>query len=164
MRVALSLFTLVVLILSGPCAFSQSEAEFEAFGEEVYQWFTDSSYQAKVEFVRIRTWKELIDQQDIPAREKAARKRRVDEDYPRIFENFLQRNNALAQRYIRHQQLGTDFEKLHFSYRPAGKNLYDGELRFLFEGPRTTTTVLFRFRFFYNGRIFGLMTPVEEDF
>lgn len=143
---------------------AQSEADFQAFGKDVFRWLTDTSHQSQIEFIRIRTWKKLIDQQDLPAQEKAARKRRVDEDYVRIFQSFLQKSNALAETYIRHQQWGVKFEMLNFSYRPIGRNIYAGKIRFVFEGPQTTTTALFRFRFFYNGQVFGLMTPVEEEF
>lgn len=145
---------------------AQTDVEIQQYGREVFEYFTDSTVQSGVEFVRVKRLKELIDIQPISAREKSARRYKVEQEFDDMYEAYYRKTKDLYEQYYREQQLGTQFEYLGFEYESPGqsRDIYEGVVRFLYKSMDVQNMVEFHFRFYYTGKGFALLTPVEERF
>ena len=145
---------------------AQSEAEFSQFGDLTFNWLTDTSESYVVEYIRIRTWRNLIDGQDWPASEKKQRILEINENYQSYYNNYFRYTNRVIQQNQEEIVKGAHFEMLSFSYKPVAEktDIYAGTLRVLFKTKEVRNMLTYRFKFFYNGKGFGLLTAPEESF
>lgn len=159
-----SLGTIALLILSSLTIAAQTDAEFEAFGQLVFTSLTDTVQEKPVEFVRIKTLHDLINDQPISDKEKKIRHQQTEEEYDANYLIFHKRQTLLKEQFMRELLSGTRFELQAFEYEPEMTNIYTGTIRYLYEMSSVRALATMRFRFFYNGKGFGLMGPVEVEY
>lgn len=149
---------------TGHALLAQTEADFQGFASRLFTYLTDTSASRPIEYVRIQTLHDLIDQQNLSAREKEARHAKAEEEYLRNYEIYHQQMDRMLKQKDKEVRLGSEYEILNFSYEAYAENLYQGQIRFLYKSGATQSLATYKFRFFYNGRGFGLMGPVEEEY
>jgi hypothetical protein len=145
---------------------AQSETEFTQFGKLTFNWLTDTSESYVVEFIRIRTWLDLIERQNWNANEKEKRKLEINENYETYYKDYFGKTNLVIEQNQQEIIKGANFEMLSFSYTkaPEKTDLYLGTMRVLFKTEDVRNMITYRFQFFYNGKGFGLVTAPDEDF
>lgn len=143
---------------------AQTDAEFEAFGQLVFTSLTDTVQDKPVEFVRIKTLHDLINEQPISNKEKEIRHQQVEDEYNANYEVFVKRQALLKKKFMRELMSGTRYEMLAFEHEAEMTNIYSGTIRYLYEMSTVRALATMRFRFFYNGKGFGLMGPVEVEY
>lgn len=145
---------------------SQDSAAFARFGERLFRHLTDTGFQEPVEYVRIKTLHWLIDQQELSAREKALRHAEEEAAYDRNYEIYHKQMFLLRQANRQEVLQGGQFALLHYQYEPLSPKsrfLYRGRMRVIFEGSGVRTLLVYRFRFFFNQKGFGLLGPIESE-
>jgi|GEM_PF-3494054 len=161
------LFFFLILSAASLSTKAQSETLKKEFGQTVFYWLTDSlSADNKVEFIRLRTWRELISRQPIDASEKADRRLKMQEQYGALYEAFQRESTTLREQNLKEIAEGASFEPLSFKLKPVPNtvDIFEGHLRVLYKKGAVQNMTTYRFRVFYNGRGLGLLTAPEEDF
>jgi predicted alternative tryptophan synthase beta-subunit len=163
----LVIFLTACLILNGTKTKAQSPEELDQFGKQVYTWLTDSlSPENKVEFIRIRTWRNLIERQPISAAEKQTRILEAQEEYQNFYKAFMRQSALLRKTNLIEKKEGARFTFLNFKAQPLpkSKDIFTGTLRVLYNKGSVQNMVTYTFRIFYNGKGLGLITAPTEQF
>lgn len=164
MRKVKLLGTCIALLLSSSALLAQAEEEFQEFAEMLFTSLTDTTLEKPVEFVRILTLHDLIEDQPLSEKEKKIRHQQAEEEYSANYEIFHKRHELLKKQFMREFLSGTSYKMLDFKYEPTMENIYTGEITYLYEMSSMQALATMRFRFFYNGKGFGLMGPVEVEY
>ena len=161
----------LLLCLSFLCAATslngQSEEDFEKFARDFYTLLSDSTEVPPLEYIRIKTWKQLIEEQDLDSLEKDEWIIRKNKAYAQEQAEFGLNLGSLIEEYQNALENGADFEWLSSSKQAheKWKNCYHCYFRFVFQTEDLQTVVQLKYDVYYNGR--GLVfigTELEEEF
>tara|TARA_Y100001934_G_C11954225_1_gene586393 strand:- start:41 stop:535 length:495 start_codon:yes stop_codon:yes gene_type:complete len=146
---------------------AQTEADFEKFGAGIFSLISDTGSYPHLEYIRIKSWKQLIDEQDLESAEKEEWKLRIQDSYANEKIEFEKKLGLLVQEYRDASLKGAEFTFLESGYapHPKWKNWYQCYLRFGFEHEGVQTMVDLNYELYYNGK--GLLfigTRIDEDF
>lgn len=161
----LIVIALVFLSFSGLQA--QSDEDFEKIAQDLLSLITDTNELPRLEYIRIKTYREMADQQDWTESEKEEYKYDIEARYSLSYELFHKRLGLLLDRYYLEAHDGAKAEYLSSAYQAKAnfKNTYQAEMRFLYSYKGMQTMVTFRYELFYNGRGLGFFgPPILEDF
>ena len=144
---------------------AQSDSAFRAMGHQLFEMITDTAARPHLEYIRIKTWHRLIDDQDWDYQRRTKAHEKVEEDYESDYLNFQQLRQFLQQSWER-QQEGASVEFLSFYDRPSQdtSNHYRATLRGLYRREAVQTVVTWKVPFYYTGKGFILTAPIEEQF
>ncbi|GEM_PF-2010783 len=142
------------LILFSLQAKAQTENDFEQFNRDLYTLIADTAEIPKLEYIRIKTYNQLIDEQDWPDSKKEEVKLRVQKSYPYEYEEFHKRLGLIVDYYQEGIKNGGRLEYLSYSYEehPYWKNRYIVNLRLLFSSEEMISTVNFEYHLYYSGK------------
>ena len=156
-----------LVFLSFPGLKAQSDEDFEKIAQDLLSLITDTNELPRLEYIRIKTYREMADQQDWPESEKEEYKYEIEAKYSLEYELFHKRLGLLLDRYYLEAHDGAQAEYLSSAYQAKAnfKNTYQAEMRFLYSYKGMQSIVTFRYELFYNGRGLGFFgPPILEDF
>jgi DNA repair ATPase RecN len=159
-------FSSFILFAARPALKAQTKTDFENFGHAVFELITDTGSTAPVEYIRLRTHRELIERQPISWQEKGQERQSLERNYAQNYDQYQRETQILQERFRMERFSGGEAEFLSFTYQevPNRVDMYLGELRFLYRYQGSQSMVTFRFQMFYNGRGLGLMSPIEANY
>lgn len=167
-KINLSVCKMLVLgILLGFQSKGQSEEEFEKFSEDVYTLITDTVTIPKLEYTRIKSYLQHIEEQDWDLSTKEEEKVFIQKNYRFEYEEFHKRLGLIVNRYQKEIKLGAQSEFLNFSYspHPKWKNRYVAKLRMLYQYQEMQSIVEFEYELYYSGKALLLIgNEIVESF
>tara|TARA_R110002050_G_scaffold52190_1_gene119362 strand:+ start:2048 stop:2542 length:495 start_codon:yes stop_codon:yes gene_type:complete len=146
---------------------AQSDADFEKVAQDLLVLLTDTSELPRLEYIRIKTYREMVDQQNWTYSEKEEYKYDIEAKYGLEYELFHKKLGLLVERYYLEAHDGAEAEYLSSSYQAKAnfKNTYQAEMRFLYSYKGMQSTVSLHYELFYNGRGLGFFgPPIMEEF
>jgi len=146
---------------------AQTEEDFEKFARDFYTLLSDSSEIPPLEYIRIKTWKQLIEEQELDRLEKDEWIIQKNKAYAQEQAEFGINLGGLINEYQSALEKGAKFEWLSSSRQAheKWKNWYNCYFRFVFQTEDLQTVVQIKYDVYYNGR--GLVfigTELEEEF
>ncbi|WP_421753163.1 hypothetical protein [Croceimicrobium sp.] len=146
---------------------AQTEADFEKFGQGIFSLISDTGSYPNLEYIRIKSWKQLIDEQKLESAEKEEWKLRMQETYANDKIEFEKKLGLIVQEYRAASIKGAELTYLESAYvpHPKWKNWYQCYMRFSFEHEGLQTMVDLNYELYFNGK--GLLfigTRFDEDF
>jgi len=146
---------------------AQTDSQFEELAQDLLVLVTDTGELPRLEYIRIKTYRDMVDQQDWTHSEKEEYKFRVEADYGLEYELFHKNLELLLKRYYLEVADGAQVEYLSSTYQAKAdfKGAYEAEMRFLYSYKGMQSMVTFRYELFYNGRGLGFFgPPIKEEF
>lgn len=153
-----------LLLLGGSAGIqAQPDEAIRGFGQEVFRYLTDTAAAPKVEYIRIKTWKNLFEVQGWSYRKTEEAKLHVDQNYEALYRQFYRKTGGLQQQLLQEQARGIRVVPLHFSYRRSRDTIgiLHGTWQVLIEEEEMQTVERWRFPFHFNGQGFMLTGPVR---
>ena len=153
-----------LLLLGGTANIqAQPEEAIRTFGQEVFRYLSDTAAASSVEYIRIKTWKNLFEVQDWSYRKTAEAKLNVDQHYEQQYRRFYRITAGLQQQLRQEKARGVKVAPLHFSYRRSRDTIgiLHGTWQVLIKEEAMQTVERWRFPFHFNGRGFMLTGPVR---
>lgn len=157
---------LLVALNFGQSVSAQSNTAFRAFGTQLYKMITDTAEGPRLEYIRIKTWHRLIDNQDWAYHRQTAAHEKVEKKYKSDYLHYHQLRRHLQNSWEQRQSSGASVEFLSFYYRPSTdtSNHYRATLKGLYREDSVQTVVTWKVPFYYTGKGFILTAPIEEKF
>ncbi len=156
---------LILISFSGIKA--QTEQQFEDFAKDLLVLVTDTSELPRLEYIRIKTYRSMVDNQDWSYKEKEEYKYKIEANYGREYELFHKSLELLVKRYYLEISDGASAEYLSSTYQAKAnfKGAYDAELRFLYSYKGMQSVVRFQYELFNTERGLGFFgAPIKEEF
>ncbi len=147
------LFSLI-LGLSSLGVSAQTDANFENFAQDFYSLLSDTAAYPNLEYIRVKTWRALIDNQDLSANEKEEWKVEMNRTYPELKASFEQKLGLMVGHYRELLRNGGSLSFAFADYRPhpKWKNLYTCSLKMYYELDEVQSFVEIQYELYYNGR------------
>lgn len=147
------LILFALLLIWSPEVIAQTEKDFEQFNKDLYTLITDSVAIPKIEYTRIKTYLQHIEEQNWASTQKEEEKLRAQKNYRFEYEEFHKRLGLLVDRYQKEIKNGASTEFLDFSYQadPKWKNRYSVQLRMLYSFQEMQSIVEFDYQLYYSG-------------
>ena len=147
--------------------FGQSNADFENFSQDLFALLSDTAQTPPLEYIRIKTWEELIEAQDLPVLDQEEWKVKKNKAYAEEHQEFSTKLGGIVQEYRLAGLNGAKLEYLNSEYvaHPKWTNWYKCQLRFIFSGEAMQSIVEVQYELYYNGR--GLVfigTKLDDSF
>lgn len=161
-----SLGILVLSILSISLK-AQTEADFQNFGASFYQLLSDTGAYPDLEYIRIKTFRQFIDEQELSAAEKEEWKIEANETYNFEKMEFDRKLGDLVESYRNASLEGAslDFNGFNYSPDPKWKNKYQCSIWLFYELEGLSTFVEIQFELYYNGKGLVFMgSTMDESF
>ena len=162
-KIIISLFT----FLSFTGLKAQSDSQFEKLAQDLLVLVTDTGELPRLEYIRIKTYRALVDQQAWTHSEKEEYKYEVEADYGLEYELFHKNLDLLLKRYYLEVSDGAQVEYLSSTYQAKAnfKGTYEAEMRFLYSYKGMQSVVSFQYELFYNERGLGFFgPPIKEEY
>lgn len=158
---------LLALATSSLPAWSQSAADFERFSKDLFILLSDTAQTPPLEYIRIKTWEELIDAQDLSALAKEEWKVKKNKAYAEEHQTFGAKLGGIVEEYRTATLNGAELEFMDSDYHPHPKwqGWYQCHLRFIYSNADLQSIVEISYELYYNGR--GLVfigTKMDDDF
>ncbi len=143
-----------ILILSGFGLQAQSEKDFESFSRDLYLLITDTAALPKLEYIRVKTYEQHINEQDWSSSKKELELAKLREYYPFQNMEFQRRLGLLVDRYQREIDRGAQSEYLDHSFEadPKWKNRYQASFSMLYQYEGMQSVVRFEYQLYYSGK------------
>lgn len=164
MRNWLFILAFIAFALSGK---AQSEADFEQFSKDLFTLLSDTAQTPPLEYIRIKTWEDLINAQDLSALEKEEWKVKKNKSYAQEHQAFGSKLGGVVEEYRTAAINGVELEFMDSDYAPheKWKNWYHCHLRLVYSTDELQSIVEISYDLYYNGR--GLVfigTNFEDNF
>lgn len=158
---------IIAIIMATGSAKAQTKALFDDFAQDFFILLSDTSTIPPLEYIRIKTWKQLIEEQDLSSLEQQDWIIRKNKEYPQEEAAFRQKLGSLIESYHKALSNGASLEFLNADFQDdkRWKNWYHCQLRFILQTEELQTIVQLNYQLYYNGK--GLMfigTELEELF
>lgn len=158
---------LALIFNSSPQIIAQTENDFRRFNQDLYTLITDSVAIPKMEYTRIKTYLQHIDEQNWESAQKEEEKLRAQKNYRFEYEEFHKRLGLIVDRYQRDIKKGAVTEFLDYSYQsdPKWTNRYKVQLRLLYSFQEMQSVVEIEYQLYYSGSALLLIgDQITESF
>lgn len=161
-------FLLIIgILMATGLAKAQTKALFDDFTQDFFILLSDTTTIPPLEYIRIKTWKQLIEEQDISSLEQQEWIVRKNKEYPQEEAVFRLKLGRMIESYHEAIGNGASLEFLNSDYQldQRWKNWYHCQLRFILQAEDLQTIVQINYQLYYNGK--GLLfigTQLEELF
>lgn len=162
-----NLYSILLVFFSLTISRAQSDSSFEEVAQDLLILITDTSALPRLEYIRIKTYRDLADQQDWTFNQKEEYKYGIEAKYGLEYELFHKKLGLLVNRYYEEVAAGAKAEYLSSSYKANAKfkNSYAAEMRFIYNYKGMQSIVTFQYELFYNGRGLGFFgPPIKEEY
>jgi hypothetical protein len=161
-----TLFSVLLVLVGLNASVAQSDRAFEEVAQNLLILVTDTGQLPRLEYIRIKTYRDLADQQDWTHNQKEEYKYDIEAKYGLEYELFHKKLGLLVDRYYKEANDGAIAEYLSSSYKEINgfKSSYAAEMRFIYKYNGMQSIVTFKYELFYNGRGLGFFGPpiIEE--
>lgn len=151
------IFLTLLISLSALSAKAQESADFEKFAQDFFILLSDTAEYPNLEYIRIKTWRELIAQQNLSDSEKQELEIRKNKEYTKERATFENKLGFLVQSFYEMVDKGGKLSLTFSDYQPHAKwnNAYHCSLKIYYESEGVQSIVNLEYDLYYNGR--GLM-------
>ncbi len=158
---------ILVLMLNFLGLKAQEERDFQDFSKDVYSWLSDTGAETRIEYIRLKTWKQLINEQEISQTEKNMWIHKKEQSYYDEQKEFSNKLGNLINSYRNAVLAGAKMEYLESGYdpHPKWKKWYSCYFRFFLEEDGLETIVQVDYQLYFNGK--GLMflgTDISDEY
>jgi len=146
---------------------AQNDDQFEKLAQDLLILVTDTGELPRLEYIRIKTYRDMADQQDWPQSEKEEFKYDIEAKYGLEYELFHKKLGVLIERYYLEAVDGASVEYLSSAYQVKAnfKNTFTAQMRFLYSYKGMQSMVTFKYELFFNGKGLGFFgPPIKEEF
>lgn len=157
----------ILSIVTGWGLKAQSDEDFENLAKDLLILVSDTAKLPRLEYTRIKTYREAVEKQDWSFKEKEEYKYSIEAKYDLEYELFHKNLALLVDRYYQEADDGATAEYFASSYKAKKdfKNRYEAELLFIYRYQGMESIVSFQYEVLYNGK--GLLfigPPIKETF
>ncbi len=160
-------FTVLLVLLF--CVYStaaQNKIKFENIGKHIFETLIDTNRSFAPEYIRIKEYEYLIDQQKTIKSKKELMKYSMNQNYNHEYKRFQKSVDYLAEEYKNEVITGTQMEYLNTYWEPLAESelSYTVVTSFLYKAENVQTEVSLIYNVAWIKDHFALISPIEENF
>ncbi len=148
------------------CSLAQTAEDFENFGREIFTSLTDTSLPFAPEYIRIKEYEYLIDQQKASYSQKELMKHQINQNYTEEYIRYQKNTTSFSEEYQNEVINGASMEYSSTYWEPLeGSELsYTIETTYLYKTDRVQTEVRIVYDVAWIRDHFVILGLFEEDF